>query len=184
MNLILTDIPYVGEFLPQLDDLAKVAKELLVDGGLFLSFVGQYHLDRYLESFGKHLTYRWTLAATWGHDSNVVHALGISSHWKPILLFSKGPYRRTTGRKSDLLHMDRKKKSLHDWQQPIATVEDLIQNFSDPGNLICNPCGGGFTTALACRNLGRRFVGCDIDERCVLAGQEQLATLSGPRKPR
>ncbi len=58
---------------------------------------GQFHLDRYLESFSQHLTYRWMLATTWGHDSNLIHPLGISSHWKPILLFSKGKYRRTSG---------------------------------------------------------------------------------------
>ncbi len=174
-HLVLTDIPYDKTFLPQLDDLGRFAKEVLVDGGLFLTFVGQFHLDRYLQSFGKHLTYRWTLATTWGHDSNLIHPLGISSHWKPILLFSRGKYRRTSGRKSDLLHMPRKEKDLHDWQQPIGTIEDLIRNFSDPGNLVCDPCGGGFTTALACRNLSRRFVGCDSDKKCVALGQERLA---------
>ena len=46
-----------------------------------------------------------------------------------------------------------KEKELHDWQQPGAIIEELIKNFSDPGNLICDPCGGGFTTALACRSL-------------------------------
>ena len=175
VHLILTDIPYSKEFLSQLDDLGRFAGEALVDGGLFLCFVGQYHLDRYLQSFSQHLTYRWTLAATWGHDSNLIHPLGISSHWKPILLFSRGPYRRTSGRKSDLLHMPGKEKELHDWQQPLTTIEDLIKNFSDPGNLVCDPCGGGFTTALACRNLSRRFVGCDSDKKCVALGQERLA---------
>jgi hypothetical protein len=131
VNLILTDIPYSKDFLPELDNLGKFAAEVLVDGGLFITFVGQYHLDRYFQSFGKHLTYRWTLASTWDRDSNLIHPLGISSRWKPILLYSKGPYRRTTGRKSDLLHMDRKEKELHDWQQPGAIIEELIKNFSD-----------------------------------------------------
>jgi site-specific DNA-methyltransferase (adenine-specific) len=188
VNLILTDIPYSQDFLPELDDLGKFAADVLVDGGLFISFVGQYHLDRYFQSFGRHLAYRWTLASTWDRDSNLIHPLGISSRWKPILLYSKGPYRRTTGRRSDLLHMVRKEKELHDWQQPGAIIEELIKNFSDPKDLVCDPCGGGFTTALACRNLSRRFVGCDIAEECVAMGQERLAavwkTNSRPRKPR
>ena len=97
VNLILTDIPYSKEFLPELDDLGRFAKEVLIDGGLFLTFVGQFHLDRYLQAFGAHLTYRWTLASTWESDANLIHSLGVSSRWKPILLYSKGPYRRTTG---------------------------------------------------------------------------------------
>ena len=188
VNVILTDIPYSKDFLPELDDLGKFAAEVLVDGGLFLTFVGQFHLDRYLDAFSRHLTYRWTLAATWDKDANLIHPLGISSRWKPILLYSKGPYRRTTGRKTDVLLMPHKEKGLHDWQQPLGIIEELIKNFSDPGNLICDPCGGGFTTALACRNLSRRFVGCDVDEECVAMGQQRLAAggkkNGRPGKPR
>ena len=65
-----------------------------------------------------------------------------------------------------------------------AIIEELIKNFSDPKDLICDPCAGGFTTALACRNLSRRFVGCDVDEDCVAMGQQRLAAVGRPRKPR
>ena len=175
VNLILTDIPYGKEFLPQVDDLGRFAKEVLVEGGLFITFVGQFHLDRYFESFGKHLNYRWTIAATWERDANLIHPLGISSRWKPILLFSKGPYRRTTGRKTDLLLMPHKEKGIHEWQQPVGIIEELVKNFSNPGDLLCDPCAGGFTTAMACRSLSRRFIGCDIEADCVRSGQERLA---------
>jgi hypothetical protein len=188
VNVIVTDIPYSQDFLPELDDLGRFAAEVLVDGGLFISFVGQYYLDCYFQSFGRHLTYRWTLASTWDRDSNLIHPLGISSRWKPILLYSKGPYRRTTGRKTDLLHMDSKQKEHHDWQQPVAIIEELIRNFSDPKDLVCDPCGGSFSVAVACRNLSRRFVVCDVDEECVAIGQKRLAafgkTNGRPRKPR
>jgi site-specific DNA-methyltransferase (adenine-specific) len=188
VHLLLTDIPYNGEFLSQLDDLAKFAAEVLVDGGLFMTFAGQYHLDRYLDAFGRHLTYRWTLASTWEKDANLIHPLGISSRWKPILLYSKGPYRRTTGRKTDVLLMPHKEKGLHDWQQPLGIVEELLKNFSDQGNLVCDPCGGSFSVALACRDLSRRFLGCDIDGECVAMGQQRLAAVANkngrPRKPK
>jgi site-specific DNA-methyltransferase (adenine-specific) len=183
VNLILTDIPYGKDFLPQLDDLGRFAAEVLVAGGLFITFVGQFHLDRYFESFGKHLTYRWTIASTWERDANLIYPLGISSRWKPILLFSKGPYRRTTGRKTDLLLMPHKEKGLHEWQQPVGSIEELIKNFSNPGDLIVDPCAGSFTTAIGCHSLSRRFVGCDSDGDCVRRGQERLAgTFSGKRK--
>lgn len=189
VNLIVTDIPYGKEFLPELDDLGKFASEVLIDGGLFITFVGQFHLDRYIESFGKHLTYRWTMAATWEKDGNQIHQLGISSRWKPILLYSKGPYRRTTGRKSDLLQMVTKEKGLHDWQQPLATIEELVKNFSDPGDLIVDPCAGSFGVAAVAHSLGRKLVGCDVNASCVAMGHERIKSLFGPkvgrpRKPR
>jgi len=183
VHLILTDVPYGKEFLAELDDLGRFAKEVMVDGGLFMTFCGQYYLDQCFRILGEHLTYRWTLGSVWERDANVIHPLAIMSRWKPILLYSKGTYRRTTGRRSDLLNMIRKEKDLHDWQQPVANIEELVKNFSDPGNLVVDPCGGTFTTALACRNLSRRFVGCDTDEECVRSGQERLAVaFAGKRK--
>ena len=181
VHLILTDIPYGKEFLAELNDLGRLTKEVLVEGGLFITFCGQYYLDQCFRILGEHLTYRWTLASVWERDANVIHPLAIMSRWKPILLYSKGTYRRTTGRRSDLLNMIHKEKDLHGWQQPVANIEELVKNFSDPGQLVVDPCGGSFTTALACHNLSRRFVGCDSDEQCVIAGQERLAT-EGRRK--
>ena len=174
VHLILTDIPYGKEFLAELDDLGRFAKEVLVEGGLFITFCGQYYLDQCFRILGEHLTYRWTLASVWERDANVIHPLAIMSRWKPILLYSKGAYRRTTGRRSDLLLMPHKEKGLHEWQQPVGIIEELIKNLSDPGQLVVDPCGGSFTTALACHNLSRRFVGCDSDVECVAAGQRRL----------
>jgi DNA modification methylase len=68
-----------------------------------------------------------------------------------------------------------RKKSFHEWQQPLTEVEALVRYFSSPGDLVVDTCSGSFTTALACRNLGRRCVSCDVDEQAVLAGQERLA---------
>jgi DNA modification methylase len=40
---------------------------------------------------------------------------------------------------------------------------------------VVDPCLGGGTTAIVCRDLGRRFVGCDIDADAVLTAQERLS---------
>ena len=182
VHLIVTDIPYGKEFLAELDDLGRFAKEVLVEGGLFITFCGQYYLDQCFRILGEHLTYRWTLASVWERDANVIHPLAIMSRWKPILLYSKGTYRRTTGRRSDLLLMPPKEKDLHEWQQPVANHRGTRQELQRSWQLVVDPCGGSFTTALACHNLSRRFVGCDRDEDCVRAGQERLAEVVARRR--
>ena len=54
-------------------------------------------------------------------------------------------------------------------------AENTVRNeFSRPGELVVDPCGGGFTSAVACRDLGRRCVACDVDRSCVVRGQERL----------
>jgi len=35
----------------------------------------------------------------------------------------------------------------------------LVSDFTDAGDLVCDPYSGGGTTAVACQELGRRFLG-------------------------
>ena len=103
----------------------------------------------------------------------MVFPLDLGSQWKPVLIFSNGPWKKRD-RWHDVLLAESKQMPWHPWEQPVDQVETLVQQFSNPGDLVVDPCGGGFTTAVACRNLGRRFVGCDVDLQAVLGGQEWL----------
>ena len=69
----------------------------------------------------------------------------------------------------------RKEKDRHEWQQPLEEVEEVVRYFSQPEDLVVDPCGGAFTTAVACYHLGRRCISCDCDESCVADGQQWLA---------
>ena len=75
VQLVLTDIPFGKEFLPQLADLAAFAERVLVTGGLFVTYSGQYYLPQVIDAFGKHLTYRWLAMSSWDGDSNMIHPL-------------------------------------------------------------------------------------------------------------
>lgn len=172
-NSVLTDIPYGKEFLPQLFALAQFAERMLVPGGVLVVLSGQFYLDKVFAAFGSCLTYQWTMASVWTGDANVIHPLSITSKWKPILVFSKGRW-KAHGLMVDVL-TGQKEKDLHKWQQPLGEVEQLVSYFSQPGDLIIDPCGGSFTTAEACRKMGRRFVGCDIDAEAVNEGLTRLA---------
>jgi site-specific DNA-methyltransferase (adenine-specific) len=185
VQLVLTDIPYGQEFVEQVEDLATFAEQVLVEGGLFVTYCGQYWLHKVIEGLGKHLTYRWTNCSVWDGDATPVHIGGwkepharVLSKWKPILIFSKGGFPQR-GQWCDVSHVTQKEKDWHPWQQPLQEIETLIRYFSDPGDLVIDPCAGSFTTAIACRNEGRKFVGCDVDESCVQKGLMRLAEGAG-----
>ena len=56
---------------------------------------------------------------------------------------------RAGGQWCDVSHINSKEKTWHKWRQPLAEVETLVRCFSDPGALVIDPCGGGFTTTVA-----------------------------------
>ena len=160
VRLILTDPPYGKEWLGQWDELAQFASTYLQDGGLLIPHSGIHSLDQVLAALGKHLTYQWTISSYWMGLANMQYLQRqvVLGKWRPIPVFSKGTP-RLTGGFCDTIHVEGQEKEYHDWQQPLAVFEKLVKDFSQPGDLLVDPCGGGFTTAVACDHLKRRFVG-------------------------
>jgi hypothetical protein len=177
VHAIITDILYDGQFVPQVSDLAVLANRILVPGGLLVTLSGIHHLDEVMRRLREHLEWGWMRASIWDGDANILHPRQVTSQWKPILVYSKGQWKER-GMWPDVSRVNSKEKDWHPMQQPLEEVEALVRYFTQPGDLVVDTCGGGFTTAVACRNLGRRFIGCDISAECVSKGQARLAGLS------
>lgn len=47
--------------------------------------------------------------------------------------------------------------------KPIELMRAIVRDYSRPGDLVCDPCGGGFTTAIACHMEGRRCISSEMD---------------------
>lgn len=47
----------------------------------------------------------------------------------------------------------------HPCPKPLDLMLTLVSDFTDPDELVCDPFAGSGTTAVACRRLGRRFIG-------------------------
>jgi len=62
---------------------------------------------------------------------------------------------------------NKERRPLHPNQLPERYLERVIRACSDPGDLVADPFVGSGTTAVVARQLGRRFVGCDVSEEYV-----------------
>ncbi|MBQ4119086.1 MAG: site-specific DNA-methyltransferase [Clostridia bacterium] len=56
------------------------------------------------------------------------------------------------------------KKRIHPTQKHLNVIEKLIKIHSNEGDLVFDPFSGSGTTALACKNTERRFIGSEIDK--------------------
>ena len=52
---------------------------------------------------------------------------------------------------------------VHPTQKPIRLMEQLVADFSDPGETVLDPFAGSGTTGVAAATLGRHFVGWELD---------------------
>jgi tRNA G37 N-methylase Trm5 len=169
IHMILTDPPYGKEFLPVWKQLGEFAAKVLKPGKLLIAYSGNYHLSSVMNLLSENLQYVWTAAVVNGSQPDTVFQHRIMTHWKPILLFSKGKYRPAEKKEwfQDLIHGDGRSKSHHNWEQGIGEAKQLIEALTHEGNLIVDPFLGSGTNAVASKKLNRRFIGCDVDEKAV-----------------
>lgn len=63
---------------------------------------------------------------------------------------------------------------VHPTQKPIPLLERLIELFTNPGDVVIDPCAGSGSTLIAAENLGRHGHGFEIKREFVRAFSEQM----------
>lgn len=67
------------------------------------------------------------------------------------------------GNLTHLAHKCMRGDGKHKTQKPLDQALDLVEFFTDPGDRVLDLCAGSGTVGLACKLLGRDFVGYEID---------------------
>jgi site-specific DNA-methyltransferase (adenine-specific)/modification methylase len=71
-------------------------------------------------------------------------------------------------------------RTIHPTQKPIKLIKHLLQIHSNKNDLVLDPFLGSGTTAVACKELGRRYIGIEINpEYCEIA-RNRLKAISEP----
>jgi hypothetical protein len=83
-----------------------------------------------------------------------------------IIFYGNGKGRKHWNGPGNLTHCNHKcmrGEHKHKAEKPLDQALDLVQWFSDPGEIIYDPCAGSGTIGLAALMLGRAYVGIEID---------------------
>lgn len=63
---------------------------------------------------------------------------------------------------------------IHTAQKPESLLLELVELFSDRGEVVFDPTSGSATTGVACLKLGRRFIGCELNAEWAELSRERL----------
>jgi len=66
------------------------------------------------------------------------------------------------------------KDKLHQAQKPVELFEKMINNSSEEGDVVLDTFFGSGTTAIACLNSGRQYIGFELDENYFNIAQDRI----------
>ena len=76
--------------------------------------------------------------------------------------------------RKDVLDWNYTGNKLHPTQKPIMAILPLIMAFSNKDDVVLDPFAGSGTTLIAAKQLGRRYIGIEMDRKYFNAMEERL----------
>ena len=69
---------------------------------------------------------------------------------------------------------------IHETQKPIPLLQRLIELFTDPDDVVIDPCAGSGSTLIAAANLGRKAYGLEISKRFYVDARDAMQNYIQP----
>jgi DNA modification methylase len=99
--------------------------------------------------------------------------------WELIQVARNGPLRRGRGESVLRYYVRPDHFMLHPAAKPVPLMEDLIEQMTDPGDVVLDPFMGSGSTGVAALRLNRRFLGVEIDPAHYATALARLRHASG-----
>jgi len=163
VDCIITDPPYVKEWLDNYEAFAVAAEYVLKPGGFLISYVGHIHLDQILTQMTPWLDFYWIACLKHAGTTKAVHSRSVQCGMKPILILQKEPRTKPKRYFNDLILGTGREKGAHEWQQGEEELRQIFEPFTDPGDTVLDPFMGSGTVISMGQKLGRAVIGFDID---------------------
>ena len=174
VDLVLTDPPYgIGlEYGEDVDDSQDTHFEwfatvlpLLIESGAATVFTHRQEAVRHIEG--------WNKLAIWNKPMSFGFARGgWLPHWEPIFIYGNLPTKGVP----DVFNINPAKPNGHPAPKPVELMSKIMVGFN--AQTILDPFMGSGTTLRAAKDLNRKAIGIEIEERyCEIAAKRmsQLA---------
>lgn len=87
-----------------------------------------------------------------------------SNGTNPLARFGKKNYEVTHKYPTNIISIKKDSKSIHPTQKPVRLLEYLIKTYTNDGDTVLDNCMGSGTTAIACMNTNRNYIGFELDK--------------------
>ncbi|GBR41339.1 modification methylase [Neoasaia chiangmaiensis NBRC 101099] len=192
VDFILTDPPYLvsykgrdGRHLRN-DDNARWLRpsvnqmhRILKPGGFAISFYGWNRIDLFAEAWKAagfrmvgHIVFRKSYASS---------SRFLRYEHKCAYLLAKGDVTPPARTVPDVIDMPYSGNRLHPTQKPVEALLPLVEVFCPPGGLVLDPFCGSGSSLVAARDLGRDWIGMDLDPDHAATAARRLASHDGER---
>jgi site-specific DNA-methyltransferase (adenine-specific) len=159
-------------YIPQLYKLLK-------NGGHFYIMTNHVNLQNIL-NVSTETGFKFIKSLIW-NKGNKIMGQYYMSQFEYILFFRKGKGVKINHcGTSDILSIPNLKSkakdgsNLHDTEKPIELMEILIENSSNVGQTIFDPFVGIGSTAIACINTDRKYIGFELDPTYYAIAEERI----------
>jgi site-specific DNA-methyltransferase (adenine-specific) len=89
-------------------------------------------------------------------------------------VLAKGRPRKPRFRLPSVLEWRYSGNELHPTQKPVLAMLPLVMAFSEQGDIVLDPFAGSGSTAVAAQQLGRRYIGIELDPTYARYAEERL----------
>lgn len=191
VDMVLTDPPYGMAFqsghrkikhkimkgdqnLEWLDDFVDEIFRVSKNNTAHYMFCSFHHIDKFKQAIEKKFKVKNIL--TWVKNNTSMGDLkgDFAPKTEFIIFFHKGRRLINGKRDPNVLEFKKTRNELHPTQKPVDMTEYLIGKFSDEGDLILDPFMGSGTTAIACLNTDRQYIGFELDKDYYNIAQDRI----------
>jgi len=174
VDLILTDPPYLVRYRDRtgrtvrnddndawIDPAFAEMHRVLKDGQFCVSFYAWNKASRFMEAWHKagfQLAGHIVFPKKYASSSRFV-----SYHHEQAYLLSKGHPSPPASPPPDVIPWTYTGNRLHPTQKPVGIFKPLLEAFTKPGDVVLDPFAGSGSSLLAAQEMGRRFIGIELD---------------------
>ena len=185
-GMMKTKITMQGKIFTHNDiDCAKYAPEfyrILKDGSHCYVMSNHVNLIKMLNTF-TNVGFHFIKCLIWNKGNKLMGRFYMSQ-FEYILFFRKGKGKQINHcGTSDILSIPNNKtkgidgKNLHDTEKPVELMKILIDNSSQPDEIVLDPFMGIGSVGIACKMLNRQFMGIELDENYYKIAKDRIAEI-------